>query len=125
WYQPDNATLVVAGRIDPASTLAKVAQAFGGIERPQRTLPLAYTAEPTQDGERELTVRRSGDQRVLVAAYHVPSVNHPDSAAMAVLLDVLGDVPSGRLHKALVESKLAAATGTHADGLREAGVARA
>lgn len=123
WYQPDNATLVVAGRIDPATTLAQVAQAFGKLEKPQRELPVAYTAEPTQDGEREVTIRRSGDMRIAVAAYHVPSVNHPDSAAMAVLLNVLGDVPSGRLHKGLVESKLAAATGASVDGLRDSGLA--
>ena len=122
WYQPDNATLVVAGRIDPATTLAKVAQAFGKLRKPARALPVAYTAEPTQDGEREVSVRRSGDIRVLLSAYHVPSVNHADSAAMAVLVDVLGDTPSGRLHKALVETKLAAATATIADSLREAGM---
>ncbi len=122
WYQPDNATLMLAGRIDPANALAKVAKAFGKVKKPSRALPLAYTVEPTQDGEREVTVRRSGDMRVLMTAYHVPSVNHPDSAAMTVLLDVLGNTPSGRLHKALVETKLAAATGIIADGLREAGL---
>ncbi|MDQ3206890.1 MAG: insulinase family protein, partial [Pseudomonadota bacterium] len=123
WYQPDNATLIVAGRIDPAATLAKIQRAFGDIEKPQRVLPVAYTAEPTQDGEREVTIRRSGDMRIAVAAYHVPSVNHPDSAAMAVLLNVLGDVPSGRLHKGLVETKLAAAAGASADSLRDSGLA--
>ena len=123
WYQPDNATLVVAGRIDPATTLVKVTQAFAKLKKPTRALPVAYTAEPTQDGEREVTVRRSGDMRLLLAAYHVPSVNHADNAAMTVLLDVLGDTPTGRLHKALVATKLAAATATNADGLREAGLA--
>lgn len=123
WYRPDNATLVVAGRIDPATTLSKVAAAFGPLETPALPLPAAYTAEPTQDGEREVTVRRSGDTRVLVAAYHVPSVNHPDSAAMSVLLDILGDTPTGRLHKAMVETGLAAATGASADGLRQSGLA--
>ncbi|MDQ3287115.1 MAG: insulinase family protein [Pseudomonadota bacterium] len=125
WYRPDNATLVVAGRIDPAATLAKVHQTFGSVPTPAQPMPAAYTAEPTQDGEREITVRRSGDTRALVAAWHVPSVNHPDSAAMAVLLDILGDTPSGRLHKSLVETRLAAASGASSDGLRQSGLASA
>ena len=86
WYRPDNATLVIAGRIDPATTLAKVATAFAKVKRPAAPLPVLHTAEPVQDGEREVTVRRSGDMRVLMAAYHVPSVNHPDSAALGVLV---------------------------------------
>ncbi|GAB6196147.1 M16 family metallopeptidase [Lysobacter xanthus] len=123
WYRPDNATLVVAGRIDPARTLASVARAFGPIARPRAALPVAYTIEPTQDGEREVTVRRRGDVRLALAAYHVPGATHADTAPLAVLLDVLGDTPTGRLHKALVETKLAAGAGAGADGLREPGLA--
>jgi zinc protease len=33
WYRPDNATLIVAGRIDPAATLAKMRAASGGRRR--------------------------------------------------------------------------------------------
>ncbi|MFC5578699.1 M16 family metallopeptidase [Lysobacter niabensis] len=123
WYRPDNATLVIAGRIDPATTLARVAAAFARVKKPATPLPAFHTTEPVQDGEREITVRRSGDMRVLMAAYHVPSVNHADSAALGVLFDALTDTPSGRLHKALVETRLAAAAGGRTDGLRDAGLA--
>ncbi|QNP41873.1 M16 family metallopeptidase [Lysobacter solisilvae (ex Woo and Kim 2020)] len=122
WYRPDNATLVVAGRIDPARTLALVNAAFAKVKRPAAPLPAFHTAEPTQDGEREVSVRRSGDMRVLMAAYHVPSGNHADAAALSVLANVLSDTPSGRLHKALVETKLAAGAGAGADNLRDAGL---
>ncbi len=50
WYRPDNATLIVAGRIDPAATLAKVQRHFGPLKRPQQPLPKIYTVEPAQDG---------------------------------------------------------------------------
>ncbi|KQY49424.1 peptidase M16 [Lysobacter sp. Root494] len=123
WYRPDNATLVIAGRIDPGKTLAMVSNAFARVKKPAAALPAFHTLEPTQDGEREITVRRSGDMRVLMAAYHVPSVNHADSAALSVLFNVLSDTPSGRLHKSLVEAKLAAATGAGTDNLRDAGLA--
>jgi zinc protease len=123
WYRPDNATLVIAGRIDPAKTLAQVAASFAKVKKPATPLPSFHTIEPAQDGEREIIVRRSGDMRIVMAAYHVPSTNHADSAALGVLFNVLGDTPSGRLHKALVETRLAAATGAGTDNLRDAGLA--
>jgi zinc protease len=106
-YRPDNATLLVAGRIDPASTLATIAANFGPLARPDTALEPTYTREPPQDGEREVTVRRVGETHYLGLLYHAPSARHPDFAALAVLADVLGDTPGGRLHKALVEGKLA------------------
>ena len=123
WYRPDNATLIVAGRIDPAATLAKVQRHFGPLKRPAAALPRLYTAEPTQDGEREVIVRRSGDTRFVGIAYHTPGTTHPDSAALEVLMDILGDVPTGRLHKALVETKIAAYAGGGNNDLREGGLA--
>ncbi len=122
WYRPDNATLIIAGRLDPATTLAKIQQSFGPLPRPATPLPASYTVEPTQDGEREVTVRRVGDLRVVAAAYRNVGATHPDSAAISVLMDILGDTPSGRLHKALVESKLAANTGAFGDSLRDGGI---
>jgi zinc protease len=40
-------------------------------------------------------------------AYHIPAGSHPDAAAASILLQVMSDTPSGRLHKALVETKKA------------------
>jgi zinc protease len=64
YYQPDNAVLLVAGKFDEAKTLALIAKDFGAIPKPTRTLPVFYTVEPTQDGERTFTVRRKGDVQV-------------------------------------------------------------
>ncbi len=126
YYQPDNAVLVVAGKFDPARTLRLIEDRFGRIPRPDRTGVLklwpTYTAEPTQDGERHVTLRRSGDIQVAMAMYHVPAGTHPDFAAVDVLGQVLGDAPSGRLYKALVETKLAADVGAFSFQLKEPGV---
>ena len=111
WYQPDNATLVIAGRFDPARVLALVNTDFGKIPRPTRALPVFYTVEPVQDGEREITVRRSGEIRMVGLSYHTPAASHPDTPALAVLANILSDTPGGRLHKALVETKIAAFAG--------------
>ncbi|GAA4327903.1 pitrilysin family protein [Pigmentiphaga soli] len=110
YYQPDNAVLIVAGHFDPARTLATIASAFGPLPRPTRALPRLYTVEPVQDGERAVTLRRTGGAPLLGAMYHIPQGGHPDSAAMELLSGIMGDAPSGRLYKALVESKLASDT---------------
>ena len=105
YYQPDNAILTIAGKFDDAKTLALVAGAFGGLPKPQRTLEKSYTMEPTQDGERSVTLRRVGDTQGIAVLYHVPAATHPDAPALEVLAGVLGDSPSGRLYKALVDNK--------------------
>lgn len=122
WYQPDNATLIIAGRIDPASTLQQIAAKFGPLKKPDRALPKFHTREPAQDGERQVTVRRAGDVQVVAAAYHVPAAGHPDSAALSVLADVLGHSPGGRLHKALVETRLAAGAGAGDEAMHDPGL---
>ncbi|MFL6276135.1 MAG: M16 family metallopeptidase, partial [Blastocatellia bacterium] len=107
YYQPDNAVLLVAGKIDEAKTLELINQYFAALPRPARVLPKIYTDEPTQDGERAVTVRRVGDVQLVMAGYHVPAGSHPDAAAVSILGEILADTPSGRLHKALVETKKA------------------
>src|SRR5205085_12032238 len=98
---------LVAGKIDEGKTLELINQYFGGIARPSRVLPKIYTDEPTQDGERAVTVRRVGDVQEVMAGYHVPAGPHADAAAISILTQVLADTPSGRLYKALVETKKA------------------
>ncbi len=109
-YQPDNATLIVAGRFEPAAVLATVQAQFGVIAKPTRVLPPTYTLDPAQDGERSVTVRRVGGVPILYAGYHVPPGSSPDFAASVLLASALADAPGGRLHKRLVEKKLAASS---------------
>jgi zinc protease len=111
YYQPDNALLIVAGKFDPAKALAWIAELFAPIPRPTRVLEAPYTTEPTQDGERSVILRRVGDVQYVIAMYHTPAGMHPDDAAVQVLTGVLGDVPSGRLYKALVDNKKAVGAG--------------
>jgi zinc protease len=107
YYQPDDAVLLIAGRFDEAKTLDLVNQIFGRIPKPTRTLPTFYTLDPTQDGERTVTLQRVGDVQAIAAAYHVPSGTDPQSGAVDLLTEILTATPSGRLYKALVETKKA------------------
>ena len=125
FYQPDNAVLVVAGKIDEAKTLAQVDRIYSAIPKPTRQLRRTYTAEPTQDGERTVTLRRVGDVQALESVYHVPAGTHAEFPAVQLAASILGTTPSGRLHKALVETGLAVSAGAGASGLMEPGFAGA
>ena len=126
YYQPDNAVLVVAGRFDTDHALDVIVDKFGSIPRPDRTganqLFPTYTAEPAQDGERSVTLRRVGDVQLALAMYHVPPGSHEDFPAVQVMAHVLSTQPAGRLYKALVEPGLAAGTSAFAYQLKEPGM---
>jgi len=104
YYQPDNAVLLVAGKFDEARTLQWIAKYFSPIAKPKRILPKLWTTEPTQDGERRFVVRRKGDIQIVLAGYKVPSGLHDDADALGYVNFALTNAPSGRLHKALVET---------------------
>lgn len=119
YYQPDNAVLAVAGKIDEAKTLEMINQYFGVIPKPERELPKMYTLDPIQDGERSVVLKRVGDVQVALSAYHVPAGSHPDYAAITILTRVLGSAPSGRLYKELVDTKKASSAGAFAFAFKE------
>ena len=121
YYRADNAVLMVAGKFDPATTLSGIQKSFGALQKPPLPVTLTYTLEPVQDGERSVVVRRPASAQLMLVSYRAPAALHPDNSALAVLATALGDVPSGRLHKALVESKLAQAAFAGANRQREAG----
>jgi len=122
YYQPDNATLIVTGRFEPQAVLARIAAGFGAIARPTRVLEPAYTLDPAQDGEREVTVHRVGASPLVYMTYHVPPGASADFAAAALLVQALGDTPGGRLHKRLVEKHLAAGVFAYSFALADPGV---
>ncbi len=110
YYQPDDATLIIAGKFDSAQVLAWAAQYFAAIPKPQRVLQPTYTLDPVQDGERTVTLRRIGGSPLLYVGFHIPPVSSPDFAAAELLTSILADAPAGRLHRRLVEKGLAANT---------------
>jgi zinc protease len=122
YYQPDNVILVVAGKFETPKALGLVQKYFGPIPRPQRKLATTYTEEPPQEGERAVVLRRVGDVGVVDVAYHIPAAPHEDSAALQVLANILSTEPSGRLYKALVETKKATSAGAFASREHDPGL---
>lgn len=107
YYQPDNAVLVVAGKIEVEATLARIATGFCRIAKPARKLNPIYTLEPVQEGDRAVTLRRVGGVPVIAALYHTVAGGGRDSVTQTVLQYILAHEPDGRLHKALVQTGLA------------------
>ena len=122
FYQPDNCVLIVAGKFEEAKALALCMKHLGGIPKPARKLDATYTEEPPQDGERTVTLRRVGTVGSVAVAYHVPSASHVDWAPLSLLAGIISQSPNGRLHKALVESKLTSGANARADNAHDPGL---
>ncbi len=122
FYRPDNATLLIAGRMDVPRVLARVSATFGRIPKPSQPLVRAEFHEPAQLGEREVTVGRVGGTEVLMLGYRTPAARHPDQFALAALSYMLNSNPQGVLFKQFVEPKRVALAGSGADAFHQQGV---
>ena len=125
FYRPSNATLVIVGDVHTAEALASVQRQFGGIpggEPPERRV----SAEPPQQAERRVTLRKEGTTAYFKVAYHSPAFHDagffPLLVADAVLSGGAGlniwsngrvarPQRSARLYRALVDGGLASSVG--------------
>jgi len=88
WYHPNNATLVVAGDVDPKRALARIRSAFGNI--PSAPLPsrksvaLAPLAASSVDATADVPLGQAG------LAFRLPGPTSPDFPALVVLEAALG-----------------------------------
>jgi zinc protease len=107
FYHPANASIAVAGDVDPAEVFALVERYFGAIPagpvvaHPQRQATLAAPDRLLLEDRVELPR--------LSMAWHTPAMFHDDDAAMDIAADVLANGKTSRLYRALVyDARLAA-----------------
>jgi len=108
WYTPNNATLVVAGDVDPAQVIGWAKQYFGPI--PARPLPVRKPQrEPEQAGTKEVTVKAPAKLPVVALAWQVPRLTDPQADwepyALEILAGILDGHASARLNQSLVRDK--------------------
>jgi len=104
---PERLTLVLVGDLDMTSVLPQMKATFGTLpsaledrgRREDRNMEL-----PEALGYRRLQASTAGDPLVFVA-WRVPPANHPDSAALRVLAQVLGGSKGARLTRRLQEER--------------------
>ena len=117
-YIPNNAVLVMAGDFDSDPMLKNIEDLYSSIpagSEPNRLI----RPEPSQRGERYLTVEGPGETTFIQVVYHAPEADHTDFFPLTVL-DSLLTGPSGlnmfgggisnktsRLYRNLVEQELA------------------
>lgn len=121
WYAPNNAILVVVGRVEPHKVLAEIQRLYGDI--PARELPPrpAIKLEPVVTQSLQLTT--DSPYGMAAIAYRMPGYDSPDFAASEVLADVLSS-ERGRLFGLVTQGK-ALEVGFDANPFRETGLGMA
>jgi zinc protease len=101
YYGPGNATLVVAGDIDPAKARALVEKWFSDVKRGPDVAP--FSAPPARlSGVVTKTMTDRVQLPRIYLAWHGPPSYAPGSAELDVIADLLADGKSSRLYKRLV-----------------------
>jgi zinc protease len=96
-YTPENMFLVVTGDVDPAQILEQATRSFGAAPRGAYP-PLYIPREPDQLGRREAHEEFDTELTRCSLVWHIPTLTHPDTAALDVLATVLGGGRSTPLH---------------------------
>ena len=122
YYQPDNATLIIAGKFDENNALKYISDYFATLPKPTRELGGTYTVEPAQDGEKTVELKRSGESKLVAAAYHTAAFADKDYAALDALSEILTANPSGYLYKNLVETQKVSSLWAYSPQVRDAGL---
>ncbi len=115
WYAPNNATVVVAGDVDPDDVLRLARRYFGPLE-PSEIAPPKPRREVRQLGIKRVQVKAPAELPFLMMGYKTPVVLSVDEAevwepyALEVLAGVLDGGSGARLASELVRGKAIAAS---------------
>lgn len=122
YYQPDNSTLIIAGKFDENNALKYISDYFSVLPKPARELGGTYTVEPAQNGEKYFEIRRNNESQIVAVGYHTPAYADKDYAAIEALGEILTADPSGYLYKNLVETKKVSSIWNYLPTLRDPGL---
>jgi zinc protease len=124
FYAPNNASLSIAGDIDPEETKRLVEKYFGDLPPAQPVARLQRWL-PRLDGEVRLELEDSVQLPRIFFAWVGPPRFDADEPALDVLLSILGEGRSSRLHRSLVyEKQIARAASAYYHSMEVAGEVR-
>jgi len=103
-YAPNNCTLILVGDLSAEEGFALAKKYLEPIPK-QEPPPPVRTVEPEQLGEKRVRVERDAATPLLFYAYKSPAANDPQGPAINLLMSVLTEGNSSRLHRLLVEEK--------------------
>ncbi len=111
YYAPNNLTMVFAGSVSPEEIFV-LAETYLAPIPAQPPPPPVRTVEPQQPGERRLLIETNTQAPLLHLAFHAGRAADAETQHMKLLLNILTDGNSSRLHRLLVEEEqLALAVG--------------
>jgi predicted Zn-dependent peptidase len=105
FYVPNNATLVIAGDIDPREVRKFIEKHFSRIQRGKNSIQRVTVVEEPQHGEKREIVPDNVQLPALFVAYRMPEEGHPDFYPLVLLSNVLSVGESSRLYRSLVYEK--------------------
>ncbi len=103
-YAPNNCTLILVGDVSADEAFAMAKKYLEPIPR-QEPPPPVRTTEPEQLGEKRVNVQRNAQTPLMYLAYKSPAANDPQGPAINLLVSILTEGDSSRLHRLLVEEK--------------------
>ena len=104
YYAPNNITLVVVGDVTPDEVFELAEDYLEDIEA-QDPPAEVRTVEPEQQGARRVVIETDAQTPMLHVAFHAGAAADPETLAMRLLLSILVDGDSSRLHRLFVEEE--------------------
>ena len=106
WYRPDNAVVAVVGDFTANENV---------VESVRKTLGAAMHREPIRQGSGGEIARRSGSARMkrrvefdvpfLILGYPAPSARHQDALSLEILLLIVSQGETSRMHREIVRRR--------------------
>ena len=124
YYQPNNATAVLAGNFDEELALDLIEKYFGDFKAIKDNNGKhsingdAISKEAEQKGKRETTLNKDGLVKLLGMSFHIPEFKDPDYPVLTVIADILFGGTGSRIYKKVIDPGLA----IDVSGYAEAGI---
>ncbi|MGW8182116.1 MAG: M16 family metallopeptidase, partial [bacterium] len=102
YYGPGNATLVVAGDIEPSEVCSVVERYFGSIPDKTSSIQPDLTEPPQEQGKIEVVDDPLAALPAVAIGYHMPGLDSPEYYALTMLALVFADGDSSRFYRKFV-----------------------
>ena len=105
YYQPNNATLIVAGDIKPEEVFKEANKYFAKIKN-EHVIPKVTAVEPKVDGaKRAILHKESNHVDTLAITYSIPNYEDDDQVALSAISHILSSGKSSWFEKTIVNDK--------------------